>query len=192
MPGILRRKHSALNRLATPLLQGASRDSRHAIGSAGSIAERQKIDLQVTSLPKLLRHEDRNSMAHSVESRLPFLDYRLVELAVRCPTSMKLRDGWSKWLLRESLAGTLPDEVRLRKSKLGFNTPEKAWMQQGLRNGHGNLCNASNIHLDRLIDPQKLASECRAFLASTSGSLPSETLFRALSLQTWAKVHQVS
>jgi asparagine synthase (glutamine-hydrolysing) len=192
LPATLRKNNSALDRLAAPALQTASTNARQYIGAARTIAERQKIDLQTTSLPKLLRHEDRNSMAHSIESRLPFLDYRLVELAVRCPVSFKLRDGWSKWLLRESLAGTLPDQVRLRKSKLGFNTPENDWMQQGLRNGHRELCDPSKVRLHRLLDPKKMAAECDHFLSGASGNLPSETLFRALSLEMWARVHQVN
>jgi asparagine synthase (glutamine-hydrolysing) len=193
LPGLLRKRGSALERLATPaLLASSSRNQRQRLGAAGSIAERQKIDLQKTSLPKLLRHEDRNSMAHSIESRLPFLDYRLVELAVCCPTSLKLRDGWSKWLLREALAGTLPDQVRLRKSKLGFNTPEADWMQQGLRNGHRDLWNASSIRLDKYLDPKSLARECSRFLEADPGYLPSETLFRALSLEMWARIHQMN
>jgi asparagine synthase (glutamine-hydrolysing) len=192
LPELLRKRGSALQRLATPALREASKDARYLVGAADSIADRQKIDLQITSLPKLLRHEDRNSMAHSIESRLPFLDYRLVEFAVRCPAGLKLRDGWSKWMLRESLAGTLPDQVRLRKSKLGFNTPEAEWMKQGLRNGHRNLCDPSTVRLGSLLKPESLALECARFLEGASGSLPPETLFRALSLELWARVHQVN
>src|SRR5262245_45706791 len=99
LPALLRKRLSALERLATPSLRAASERERHSLGPGNSIAERQKADLVRTSLPKLLRHEDRNSMAHSVETRMPFLDYRLVEFALSCPDSLKLRRGWSKWLL---------------------------------------------------------------------------------------------
>src|SRR5262249_52782335 len=130
LPSAFSGKFSVTRRVGTSVLTEQVRSSRPQIGLAGSIAERQKIDLTYSSIPALLHHEDRASMAHSVESRLPFLDYRLVEFSLRCRTSLKLRDGWSKWLLRRSLANVLPDKIRLRRTKLGFNTPEQKWLQQ--------------------------------------------------------------
>ncbi|MBZ5501199.1 MAG: asparagine synthase (glutamine-hydrolyzing) [Acidobacteriia bacterium] len=192
LPALFRNRVSALRRLATPALRNVSRNSQQWIGAGANIAERQKSDLLKISLPKLLRHEDRNSMAHSVESRLPFLDYRLVELAVRCPDSFKLHDGWSKWLLREAVAGTLPDEIRLRKSKLGFTTPEAEWLHKGLRNGHRHLWHSEEVRMDKYLDAKSLALECARFLEGGAGSLPAEMLFRALSIEMWARVHQVS
>jgi asparagine synthase (glutamine-hydrolysing) len=83
-------------------------------------------ELFVTSLPALLRYEDRNSMAHSVEARLPFLDYRLVEAALSLPVDQKIHNGWSKYPLR--IAGILPTEIAWRRAKLGFNAPERSWI----------------------------------------------------------------
>jgi len=74
-------------------------------------------------LPHLLRHEDRLSMAHSVETRLPFLDYRLLELVLGQPTNLLFRDGWSKYILRQAMEGILPKEVQKRTDKMGFDTP---------------------------------------------------------------------
>ncbi|MGH7498869.1 MAG: asparagine synthase (glutamine-hydrolyzing) [Gemmatimonadales bacterium] len=79
------------------------------------------------SLQSLLRHEDRNSMAFSIEARTPFLDYRLVELFLRMPGAYKLRDGWTKPFLREAMRGVMPEPVRLRVDKKGFVTPESEW-----------------------------------------------------------------
>src|SRR5262249_44452991 len=119
-----RTRFSLAARLGTEKLQRISKEVRPSLGSGRTLAERQKTDLTYSSIPALLHHEDRSSMAHSVESRLPFLDYRLVKFLVCCPPSLKLRDGWSKWLLRSALADTLPEKIRLRRTKLGFNTPE--------------------------------------------------------------------
>jgi len=83
-----------------------------------------------TGLPMLLHTEDRNSMAHSVESRVPFLDYRLVEMALGLPDAFKIAGGLHKRILRDALTGILPDKVRERRSKLGFATPEEVWMRQ--------------------------------------------------------------
>lgn len=88
-------------------------------------------DLTSTNLPKLLRYEDRNSMAFSLETRLPFLDYRLVEMVFSLPLNYRLHQGWSKWLLRRSLNHILPQEVSWRRSKLGFPVPEVKWLMQG-------------------------------------------------------------
>jgi asparagine synthase (glutamine-hydrolysing) len=74
-------------------------------------------------LPALLKYEDKIGMAFSIESRLPFMDYRLVDFAFSLGKSYKIRDGWSKWVLRQSMSGILPEEIRLRRDKKGFPTP---------------------------------------------------------------------
>jgi asparagine synthase (glutamine-hydrolysing) len=86
---------------------------------------RQLLD---TSLPVLLRYEDRNSMAWSVESRVPFLDYRLVEFLAGVPDRMKLASGTTKLVFREAMRGVLPEPVRARTDKMGFVTPEEVWL----------------------------------------------------------------
>ncbi|MBA3558608.1 MAG: asparagine synthase (glutamine-hydrolyzing) [Gemmatimonadaceae bacterium] len=82
------------------------------------------------SLPVLLRYEDRNSMARSIESRVPFLDYRLVEFLAGLPDSMKLRQGETKLVLREGLRGVVPESIRQRRDKMGFVSPEEIWLRE--------------------------------------------------------------
>jgi asparagine synthase (glutamine-hydrolysing) len=86
--------------------------------------------LTSTHLPMLLHWEDRNSMAHSIESRLPFLDYRLVQLSLGLPDDCKLSQGMTKRVLREAMKGILPDGVRERVDKMGFFTPEEIWVRE--------------------------------------------------------------
>jgi len=86
--------------------------------------------LQEVGLPILLHYEDRNSMAHSVESRLPFLDYRLVEFCLSLPDNYKIRHGKRKYLLRKALREELPKKVRQRYDKMGFATPQVVWMEE--------------------------------------------------------------
>lgn len=81
-----------------------------------------------TVLLPLFHYEDRNSMAFSIESRLPFMDYQLVEAVYQMPFDHKIKNGITKVVLRESLKGILPEKIRLRYSKLGFETPEDKWM----------------------------------------------------------------
>jgi asparagine synthase (glutamine-hydrolysing) len=192
LPAIARRRVSPLERLGSASLRSSAQNSASLLGAGRGLAERQKIDLLRSSIPCLLRHEDRNSMAHSIETRLPFLDYQLVEFAVRCAPALKLRNGWTKWMLREALAGTLPDQVRLRKSKLGFDTPAAAWLISGLRNGLGPMWRAPDLRMEKHITAKNLSRECTRFLNHEPGALPAEMLFRAISLEMWAKVHGVN
>jgi asparagine synthase (glutamine-hydrolysing) len=80
-------------------------------------------------LEELLRYADRNSMAHGREIRLPFLSHELVEFVFTLPSNFKIRKGWTKWILRESLKGHLPEQITWRKDKVGFEPPQKQWMQ---------------------------------------------------------------
>ncbi len=86
-----------------------------------------------TSLPSLLHFEDRNSMAFSIEARVPFLDDRLVMPAMALPADRKLLGGWTKYILRESVAGRVPDAIRLRTDKIGFAAPTNAWLRGPMR-----------------------------------------------------------
>lgn len=80
-------------------------------------------------LEELLRFADRNSMAHGVEVRLPFLNHQLVEFVFSLPANFKIHKGWTKWLLRKAMAKKLPPEIVWRKDKVGYEPPQKAWMQ---------------------------------------------------------------
>jgi asparagine synthase (glutamine-hydrolysing) len=82
----------------------------------------------VYGLEELLRLADRNSMAHAVEVRLPFLSHELVTFLFSLAPEFKIHNGWTKWLLRESVDNFLPEEITWRKDKLGFEPPQKTWM----------------------------------------------------------------
>jgi asparagine synthase (glutamine-hydrolysing) len=97
---------------------------------ASSVRELSEQQLLHTSLPMLLHWEDRDSMAHSVEARLPFLDYRVVEIALGLPEEAKLAGGVTKRVLREAMRGVLPEEIRTRMDKIGFATAEEQWLRE--------------------------------------------------------------
>ncbi|MBI1400829.1 asparagine synthase (glutamine-hydrolyzing) [Hyphomonas sp.] len=86
-----------------------------------------------TNLPMLLRYEDRNSMAHGIEARVPFLDHRLIEFCLRLGDQHKIVGGDTKRVLRTAMTGLLPETVRERRDKLGFATPEETWFKGPLR-----------------------------------------------------------
>lgn len=97
----------------------------------------RKLDIREASelslkygLRDLLRYEDRNSMAFSIESRVPFLDHRLVEYSLSLPDDWKINNGWLKYILRRISEPYLPNEVVWRKDKKGFLTPQRIWKQE--------------------------------------------------------------
>jgi asparagine synthase (glutamine-hydrolysing) len=145
------------------------------------LAERRE-GLVRTSLPALLRYEDRNSMAFSVEARTPFLDFRLVERALALPASELVRGGWTKAVLRDSMAGILPESVRLRRDKMGFATPEVRWLREiapRVRDWLG-----PDARTQRVIRPDVLArwrAEPDDVLAARPG------LWRVLSVELWLR-----
>jgi len=99
-----------------------------SVKSFRRIEDLQTFEITTLQLPHLLRYEDRNSMRHSIETRLPFLDYRLVELCISIPPQFKIHEGWTKYVLRRAMEPMLPSEVTWRKDKLGFAAPERTWI----------------------------------------------------------------
>jgi len=88
----------------------------------------QEYEITKIQMQKLLKYEDRNSMHFSIETRVPFVDYKVVELAYSLPFSYKMHEGWSKYILRKAAKGRLPDEIVWRRNKFGFEAPTKTWL----------------------------------------------------------------
>jgi len=91
---------------------------------------------QVTQdpLPSLLRYEDRNSMAFSIESRVPFMDHRLIEFTLGLPENLVYRKGEKKYILRKAFQGKLPDKIIQRRDKMGFVSAEERWLKEEGKN----------------------------------------------------------
>jgi asparagine synthase (glutamine-hydrolysing) len=102
------------------------------IGAAGAdtVQALSIAQLTASNLQMLLHWEDRDSMGHSIESRVPFLDYRLVEFVLGLPDEYKLSGGVTKRVLRAGMSGILPDAIRDRMDKIGFATPEETWLRE--------------------------------------------------------------
>ncbi len=96
---------------------------------AKSLHENLLRQLYSEPLPALLRYEDHNSMAWSVESRTPFLDYRFVEFTMGLPARFVYKNGIRKHILREAMTGIIPDAIANRRDKMGFVTPEETWLK---------------------------------------------------------------
>ncbi|MFS4471077.1 asparagine synthase (glutamine-hydrolyzing) [Chryseobacterium sp. T20] len=96
-----------------------------------SLSNRQISDIQKYSIPSLLRYEDRNSMYFSIESRLPFMDYRLVEFALALPDLLKIKHGYGKWILREMMKKDVPGYILKNRLKRGFDVTQN-WVNDGV------------------------------------------------------------
>jgi len=90
-------------------------------------------DLQYDNLQTLLRYADRNSMAYSLEVRLPFLDYRFVDFCIRLPERLLIRNGWQKYIVRMASDGVLPTGIQWRFDKVGFAAPLDKWLRSDLK-----------------------------------------------------------
>lgn len=87
-------------------------------------------NLMVYAIPVLCHNEDSNAMDFSVEVRMPFLDYRIVEFALALDSSYKIRGVWQKWIIRKALRKYLPAKVRRRRSKMGYPAPFFRWLRE--------------------------------------------------------------
>lgn len=141
-----------------------------------------------TNLPALLHWEDRNSMAFSIESRVPFLDYRLVEFSLSLPPGYKIRDGITKKVLRDAMRDYLPEKILNRSDKIGFAIPEEEWMrqqpdiwrkalEQAIANSHGLVKSVALEHFDEFVRGE------RPF---------SQHIWRAICLGTWMRIFTVA
>jgi asparagine synthase (glutamine-hydrolysing) len=107
--------------------------SRKSPGFNNSLDESLFEQFFQSPLPGILNQYDRCSMAHGVECRMPYMDYRIVEFVFSLPPESKVGDGYTKRILREAMKGIVPDETRLNKFKIGFNAPIVDWFQEPLR-----------------------------------------------------------
>lgn len=112
--------------------EGAGSFQSQGLPRESPLWKRQLLDVIRFSLPTLLRYEDRNSMGNSIESRLPFMDHRLVELGLALPDTLKVRHGFGKWVLRDIARGLIPEKIRRARKKRGFDVNQRRWIREGL------------------------------------------------------------
>ena len=142
--------------------------SYYSVPDAGGLKHVLKYNTCRQGLEELLRYADRNSMAHGREIRLPFLSHELVEYIFSLPADFKIRDAWTKWILRKSMEARLPDTIVWRRDKVGFEPPQKQWvenkmMQEYLRQEKTKLVKAGVLHSNALLKTTKPQDALAAF-----------------------------
>lgn len=146
--------------------------------------DRLKRDVFYDSLPALLRYEDHDSMAFSIESRVPFLDYRLWDFVNHLGSEFKIRNGWNKWIMREGLKDILPPKIRQRRWKVGFTTPEVHWFRQSEREINEIFASAS-FNRRPYFKPDKIRKAYKEFREMKSDD--SMVFWRIINLELWMR-----
>ena len=140
----------------------------------------QNNEITKIQLPHLLRYADRISMSRSIESRVPFLDYRLVETAVSLKTELKIKNGWSKYILRKIIDNKLDKEVVWRKTKFGFEAPLDSWESE--------LFSSTNFK-DALRNSKIINEICTPFKIE---NVPNKTKWRLYNIAKWEEFFNVN
>lgn len=143
--------------------------------------------LREVGLPMLLRYQDRNSMAHSVESRVPFLDYRLVELCMALPDELKIKCGLKKYVLRKTMEKTLPQQILNRRDKYAFEVPEINWIREQRAWFRQQLTEATGAH------PSVLSPSTLVYLDNLVASKHNDygPIWRVITFHKWAHLFGV-
>ena len=164
-------------------LRGRCRPEDIASPGFKSINEILEAHTARLGLPSLLRFEDRNSMAHSIEARVPFLDHRLVEFAFSLPGSYKVKGLETKHVLRRALRGTLPEPIRTRTDKIGFRAEPTATWALAERNKDALLANPTEFE-ERWFDRSGLEGLMNGSARSDEAEY---LLWRALNTKLWLR-----
>jgi asparagine synthase (glutamine-hydrolysing) len=153
---------------------------------ADDLKRRLLQDFRVYSLPPLLRYEDRASMAHSLEARLPFLDQELVDYILTLPRRAIIHNGWTRAIVRQALHGVLPAKVEARRKKIGFTTPEFRWY----RRQRAVLQSLMRSPSFRARPYWKAAAVAENFRRACAGEVEESMFFwRAVNAEVWLRVY---
>jgi len=162
------------------MTQGAS----HDYVANKNLNERLASDVLQFSTPDLLRYEDKNSMAFSIESRVPFLDHEMVEYIFSLPIDQKIKGGWNRAVYRNAMKGRMPEKNRLRRSKIGFTNPDITWMK-GRADYIREVLASPSVASRDLYDTRALVSAWDEYLAGRPGD--GLIFWRVLVTELWMR-----
>ncbi|MGE5831918.1 MAG: asparagine synthase (glutamine-hydrolyzing) [Methanomicrobiales archaeon] len=152
----------------------------------GSLDEALKREILETNLTGLLHWEDRNSMAFSIEARVPFLDQQVAEFLAVLPLSQKIRKGVTKYVLRKAIKGLVPEPVRCRMDKMGFVTPEEVWMKNELHQFVTGVLSSASFRARKYWDADRVIASYTEFVKG--GSPYSMEFWRIICTELWLRM----
>jgi asparagine synthase (glutamine-hydrolysing) len=162
---------------------------RHALRKAGTddLLNRQLYtDLSIFLADDILVKVDRMSMATSLETRAPFLDADVMELAFSMPGTLKIRNGERKWILKQAVRGILPGDI-LKRRKEGFSIPMKNWLRRELLPLMRDLLSPARVSARALFEPAEIRRLIDAHVAGHENH--AHTLFPLMVFERWAEEH---
>jgi asparagine synthase (glutamine-hydrolysing) len=170
-------------KLLKDFLRGRKTESRHALDHLNTKLYQSTFK---TILPTLLRNYDRYAMINGVEIRMPFLDHRIVSFAFSIPSTSKIRNGYTKAIVRDALKGFFPDEIRLLKRKIGFNSPFKEWLQGPLKPWALDMISSGSFKTARFIDAEAVQKQIIAVIENPLATyIDGEQAWTALMPYIW-------
>src|SRR5205085_11603224 len=125
-------------------------------GNGTSLSDKLYESSFITILPTLLRNYDRYSMINGVEIRMPFLDHRIVSFAFSIPSSSKVRNGFTKAIVRDAMKDLIPNDIVYRKDKIGFNTPFADWLRGSLKGWIHDLMHSREFNQSHIISANEV------------------------------------
>jgi asparagine synthase (glutamine-hydrolysing) len=155
---ITRRKARLSKYIDPDLLEAYDRNVAKDIYAPKNVYDKQQDELMKYALPRLLRFADRNSMAFSIEQRVPHLAQPIIEFALSLPLEWRVKNGWSKYIVRKSMEGMVPDKILWDTVKRGFDIPQTYWIDQiagNLTGWIGALPDNSPVKKDNLVKALK-------------------------------------
>jgi len=177
LPGYLNENSSYINDKGVGLVDTWSfKDMRH----------RQILDIDKFSIPALCRYEDRNSTANSLEMRIPFLDYRLVSFCLNLSNDYKIKNGWTKYILRKVM-NDLPKKIRYRRDKKGFSVPEENFLRNELKNDILSIKEYSVLDEMGVIKKNEFISYYKDFLNGKGKYTEFTDITRVYIAEKWAR-----
>jgi asparagine synthase (glutamine-hydrolysing) len=154
----------------------------------GGTRQQRIEDIRRWSLPNLLTYADRNAMAHSIETRLPYLDRDVVALGLSIPDDVLFRDGWTKWPLRVSLAARAGDRPAWSPGKRWFGVPQARWLDDALRPYVDTWLTDPHPAWDDIVDRDALQRFQSEWRGKTSSYAWNDQVFKMVSLDRFFRV----
>lgn len=166
-----------------------SRDMNHPQWSRlDYFTQKLYISTHETVLPTLLRNYDRYSMINGIEIRMPFLDYRIVSFAFSLPWTSKVRNGYTKSIVRDALAPFVPQKIAYRKTKIGFNSPMTDWLRGPLKNYFSEIINSKDFANDNPTNYREIKTKFEKILEKQKPSfIEGENLWKHINPYLWKK-----
>ena len=142
-------------------------------------------EMFINNLPSLLHYEDRNSMAFSIEARVPYLEVELVNYISSLAHDQKIRNGVTKFVLRNAIKGIVPEEIRNRMDKMGFVTPEESWMRYELKDYMMDILYSTSFKNRPYWNSEKVLDDYRKFVAGLTNYSPE--IWRIICVELWLR-----